>query len=196
MGYAISWYAVREANAEQFLQSLGLSPTGETSDFPDSLIATAKLDTGWRVLWYNKYVCPFLRERDLRRISTEYDVLMCRIEEHVMASSAEVWSGDRRKWWLSHQGEVGPKGLDTEGELPNSFAAIQQEMEQLQLAEGGDNAGVDYVFEIPLKVAQSLVGFKHDEDCPHLVDKQFVELSRTAPVGGFFRRLFAGWRSP
>jgi hypothetical protein len=190
MGFAITWYAIREPNAEQFLQSLDLSPTGETSEFPDSLIATAKLDTGWRVLWYNKYLCPFLREKDLRRISTGYDVLMCLIEEHVMASSAELWSGGKRKWWLSHQGDEGPKGLDTEGELPDAFAAIQHEMEQLQLAEGGDNAGVDYIFEIPLKAAQSFVGFKHDEDCPHLVDKQFVALSRTGPAGGFLRRLF------
>jgi hypothetical protein len=42
-------------------------------------------------------------------------------------------------------------------------------MEELQLAEGGDDAGVDYIFEIPLKVAQSLVGFKHDENCAHLI---------------------------
>lgn len=184
MGYAISWYAVREANAEQFLQSLALTLTAKTSEFPNSMISAAKLDTGWRVLWYNGYRCPFLRERDLRRISTAYDVLACHVEEHVMASSAGMWSGGKRKWWLSHEGHEGPKGLDSEGELPGSFPAIQQEMEQRQLAEGGANAGVDYIFEIPLKVAQSLVGFKHDED-PRLLGKQFVELSRA----GFLHRL-------
>jgi hypothetical protein len=63
-------------------------------------------------------------------------------------------------------------------------------MERLQLAEGGDDAEVDYIFEIPLKVAQSLVGFKHDEECTHLLDNHLVVMSRAAPTGGFLRRLF------
>jgi hypothetical protein len=38
-------------------------------------------------------------------------------------------------------------------------------MRALQLAEGGDAAEVDYLFEIHLGVAKSLVGFQHDEIC-------------------------------
>jgi len=136
MGYAITWCAVREEDADAFLQSLGLVATGATEEIPDSRISSGRLDTGWRVLWYNEYDCPFLRPTDLRRLSADRDVLLCRIEEHVMASSAE-WA-----------------------------------------AEGGDDADVDYLFEIPLKVAQGLVGFKHDEDSPHLVDGAFGVLHR------------------
>ncbi len=189
MGFAISWFAIREENAERFFQSLGLSPTGETEELPDSLISTAKMDTGWRVLWYNEYTCPFLGERDLRRISKDYDVLMCLVEEHVMASSAELWSGGKRKWWLSHQGEEGPKGLDTEGGLPDCFSTIRQEQEQLQAAKGGEKANVDHIFDIPLNVAESIVGFKHDEDSIHLVDKVFMVLSRPASSKSFLLRL-------
>ena len=86
-----------------------------------------------------------------------------------MASSSQVWSGGKRKWWISHEGENGPKGLSVDGDPPEAFPSVRKEMEELQLAEGGDDAGVDYIFEIPLKVAQSLVGFKHDENCAHLV---------------------------
>jgi hypothetical protein len=113
MGFSITWCAVREQRAEQFLQRLGLSPTGEVEEFPKSLIATAKLATGWRVIRYNKYAYPFLRSQDLGRVSVDQDVLLCLIEEHVMASSSEMWSGGKRKWWLSHEGENGPKGLST-----------------------------------------------------------------------------------
>jgi hypothetical protein len=95
-----------------------------------------------------------------------------------MASSSELWSGGKRKWWLSHEGEKGPKGLSVEGVLPEAFPAIRKEMEELQLAEGGDDAEVDYIFEIPLKVAQSLVGFKHDKDCAHLIGGHFVVMCR------------------
>jgi hypothetical protein len=65
-------------------------------------------------------------------------------------------------------------------------------LHQAQLAAGGDEASVDYIFEIPLKVAQSLVGFKHDEECAHLLDKKFSVTSRTTapPAAGLLRRLF------
>src|SRR6266853_6318503 len=185
MGFSITWSAVPEKHAEGFLQALGLSPTGETEkDVPSSLITTARLDTGWRLLFYNKYECPFLHESDLRRLSADYDVLFCLVEEHVMASSSEMWSGGKRKWWLSHEGEEGPKGLSVDGEPPESYPAIRRDMEQSQAAAGGDTADVDYLFEIPLKVAQFLVGFKHDEICPRLVDNQYTVLSPRTPRGG------------
>ena len=40
---------------------------------------------------------------------------------------------------------------------------------------------MDYIFDIPLKIAQSIVGFKHDENCPHITEEQFVVLSKTRP---------------
>jgi hypothetical protein len=190
MGWAITWCAVREERAEQFLNQLGLSPTGKTEELPESLISMAKLHTGWRVIWYNKYDCPFLKPRDLGVLSSDKDVVLCLVEEHVMASSSEMWSQGERKWWLSHEGEDGPKGLATDGDLPESFAAIRKEMEEAQHAAGGDNADVDYIFEIPLKLAEGLVGFKHDEGDTRVIDGQYFVLSRTAPTGGLLRRLF------
>ena len=39
-----------------------------------------------------------------------------------------------------------------------------------------------YIFEIPLAVAKSLVGFKHDEICSDLSGKQFAVMSRYRPA--------------
>ena len=186
MGFSITWCAVRDGNAQKVLDQLGLSPTGETEDVPESLISTAKLDTGWRIIWYNEYECPFLRPEDLGVISNDQEILMCLVEEHVMASSSELWRGGKRKWWISHEGEDGPKGLAAEGDLPDCFASIRREMEDAQRAAGGNAAGVDYIFEIPLRVAQTLVGFKHDE----VTQEQFVVLSRSVPKKGLIGRLF------
>jgi hypothetical protein len=66
--------------------------TGETEEFPESLISVGKLDTGWRVIWYNEYGCPFLRPDSLSNLSINHDVLLCLVEEHAMASSSELWS--------------------------------------------------------------------------------------------------------
>ena len=186
MGFAITWCAVRDGNAQKVLDQLSLSPTGETEDVPESLISTATLATGWRIIWYNEYSCPFIRPKDLGVISNDQEVLMCLVEEHVMASSSELWLGGKRKWWISHEGGDGPTGLATEGDLPDCFASVRREMEDAQRAAGGDAAGVDYIFEIPLKVAQTLVGFKHDQ----VTQEQFMVLSRSGPKKGLIGRLF------
>jgi hypothetical protein len=123
-------------------------------------------------------------------LSIDHDLLLCLVEEHVMASSSEFWSKGKRQWRLSHEGENGPKGLEVDGNPPEVYAATAKEMEALQLAEGGDDAGVDYIFEIPLLIAKALVGFKHDEICPHLIGARFEVMSRAAPTPGVLSRIF------
>jgi hypothetical protein len=189
MGFAITWFAIPEKNSAAFFARFGLSSTGERIEVPDCLIATAKLDTGWTLLWYDKYDCPFLDKRELAKVSVAHDIIRCLVEEHVMASSAEFWSYGSRKWFLSHEGENGPKGLVSDGELPDSFVSIKEKMEANQLANGGEKANVDYIFEIPLQVAKSVVGFKHDERCDHIPDNLFDVMERTSPRPGFFARL-------
>lgn len=179
MGFSITWCAVREERADALLEELGLSPTGEREEFPESLISSAKLDTGWRVLWYNECGCPFLEPEHLQALSAQQDLVLCSVEEHVMYSSAELWTGGHCKWRIVHDGSNGPKGLIAEGTLPASLGPIRNEMERTQHAEGGASAEVDYIFEIPLMVAQALVGFKHDEDCPHMIGEQFEVLARS-----------------
>lgn len=189
MGYAITWCAVREEVADQLLSHLGLSATGATQEYPESRFSTARLKTGWRLIWSNTHACPVLT-RNLPTFSGGHEIVLCQIEEHVMASSAEVWIGGERKWWVSHEGEDGPKGLETEGELPQCFASIRENMENAQRAEGAEEADVDCIFEIPLKVAQALVGFKHDESYESVVEGNFVVLSGGKTEKSFFSRLF------
>jgi len=189
MGHSVTWCAIREERAAESFEQLGLSLTTQTEEFPESPVTSARLDTGWRIIWFNEY--GFLKPSDLARLSSDQDVVLCLVEEHVMASSAEFWSHGKRQWLISHDGEDGPKGLMTDGKLPESFPAIRKEMEQEQLGAGGDQAEVDYIFEIPLKVAQSLVGFKHDEDFDRLADRDFVVMSsERTPARGFLARIF------
>jgi hypothetical protein len=190
MGYAITWCEIREEAAERFLEELGLSATGDFEELPESPVSMAKLDTGWRVIWINEYAPTFLALNAVERLSKTRDVLLCLVEEHVMASSSEMWFGGKCQWRLSHQGENGPKGIELEGKVPECTAGIREEMERAQEANGGDNAEVDHMFEIPLKVAQQLVGFKHDEDSPHVIDSQFAVLSRLTKKSGFLSRVF------
>lgn len=189
MGYAITWCAVREQAAGLLLSHLGLAATGERENHPESRFSTVRLTSGWRLIWSNKYGCPTLT-KGLPTFSGDHEIVMCQIEEHVMASSAELWKNGSRMWRLSHEGEDGPKGLNAEGELPQCFVPIREEMENAQRAEGGDGADVDYIFEIPLAVAKTLVGFKHDEDYEPVVEGNFMVLSDGQGGKSFLSRLF------
>ena len=189
MGYSITWCAIREEAAEKFLSHLGLSTTGESETDPESRFSTANLSTGWRLFLSNKYDCSLL-VKGVASFSGEHELLLCRVEEHVMASSAEWWLRGSRKWRISHEGENGPKGLDVDGEAPECFASIRKEMEATQRAEGGEQADVDYIFEIPLKVAQTLVGFKHDENYASVIGGDFMVLSDGTSKKGFLSRVF------
>jgi hypothetical protein len=190
MGYAITWFAVPEQHAADVLKQLHLLPTGDREEFPESTIAYARLTTGWVILWYGKYDCPFVGDRELASLSSRYDIIRCMVEEHVMASSAELWVGGRQKWCISHQGDDGPKGLEVAGSPPDSLKAVRAQMEEAQRAEGGDNAEVDFIFEIPLRVAQGLSGFKHDEVCGCIADGSFEVLELETSKDGMLARLF------
>jgi len=191
MGFSITWCAFREEKTAELIESLRLKPTGERDDGADSPVVAGKLNTGWRILWCNKYGCSLLAPKVLTDLSRNAEILLCLVEEHVMASSAELWSEGKLKWRISHQGDHGPKGIKTVGHPPESYPAIREEMEKAQLEAGGDKAEVDYIFEIPLKVAQGMVGFKHDEPCPHLQGGTFEVMSREEPEmrAGFWQRL-------
>lgn len=190
MGYAITWFAVREQHAADVLRELQLTPTGERQEFPEATIAYAGLTNGWAILWYGEYDCPFLGDRELASLSARSEIIRCMVEEHVMASSAELWAGGRQRWSISHQGEDGPKGLEVSGSPPESLDRIRAQMEEAQEAEGGEDAEVDYIFEIPLRVAQEIAGFKHDEVCDCIANGGFEVLERGAPQRGRLSRFF------
>ena len=99
-----------------------------------------------------------------------------------MDCAATLWQRGRRLWHLHHDGSGGPKGLDAEGNLPACFPVIKDQMEREQVAAGGGKAGVDMIFEIPMRVAKTLTGFKHDEQPSHVVGGLFHVLTQTTPV--------------
>lgn len=199
MGFSITWFAVPESASETFLQKLGLVETGESEEWPDSPISTAVMETGWRVLWYDKNSCPFLGSEAVAELSRDHEILVCKVEEHCMVSSSAVWRAGQRLWYLHHDGSGGPKGLDIEGSPPDCCASVCAEMERKQIDAGGINAGVDFIFEIPLLVAEQLTGFKHDKEPSAVVGDVFRVLETTAdtpapptpsPKRGFLNRLF------
>lgn len=178
MGFSISWIAVKGLDKATIYGRMGLSPRGAVGDFVDGNIGAQALPEDWMLIVLDRVEHPLLAESRLQESSARCQVIACNIEEHVMFSSSEAWADGRRLWRIEHAGDVDIPNLRTFGDLPGNFASLERKYRDLQVAAGGDEAGVDYVFEIPLALAHSITGFKHDQT--PFEDFELLDWSRRA----------------
>jgi hypothetical protein len=163
MGYALSWLAVKGKTPEVVLQELGLAPTGEMSEYAESLFTGRTLPSGWFLLVINKCEHEFVKPISLASLSKDCEVIASVIEEHVMFCSSALWRDGEHVWRIEHDAQKSIDHLAASGHLPADYDSIEQEHVEEQRQAGGKDADVDYFFEIPLHTAKNLVGFKHDE---------------------------------
>jgi len=89
---------------------------------------------------------------------------------------ASAWSNGREVWSMQHDGnDAAVMDLAVQGSPPESFNALRERCVAQQAADGGKD-NVDYVFEIPLELAKSIVGFKHDEITSEIDSESFWAL--------------------
>lgn len=185
MGYAISWIAFRDKTAAEVQECLSLVPTGKFEDMPEGMFSATQLGP-WYLVWIAWHAHEFVGESSLRKLSSSSEVVAATVEEHVMFSSAEYWSGGKRVWSVVHDAEVETEHLIESGSLPASFLPIRERLFAAQKKERNeDEMGVDHIFDAPLELAESLTGFKHDK----VIEAQF-EVLKKKPSGGFFAGLF------
>jgi len=188
VGFAISWIALKGANRKSVLDRLALNETAERSDEPEADILAAELRGGWLLILHNRR-CDFADGLPLRELSRLAPVVTCAVEEHVMYSAASQWSGGERRWQVIHDSEQGLTHLAVDGTPPDSLKAFQSDaLAQLQ-AEGGEESRVDFVFDVPVKLAEELVEFKHDRYPPADAPDGYITLI-AAPRRSFLFSLF------
>lgn len=170
MGFSISWLAIRGRTPVEVRDELAIRSTGEYDAFPDSFLCGADLSFGWYLLFGNR--CDFADSQPLEKLSRSGEVVTCHVEEHVMVSGASGWMDGKMIWSITHDSNTGIEHLDAQGELPYSFESIRDQLLAEQLA----NNDADYLFDIPVEVAKTLTGFRHDEDFPNGPDEPFERL--------------------
>jgi hypothetical protein len=190
MGYTLSLLALKCPDPDAALSDLKIERTGELCVYPRAPLSGYTLPGGWYLVVGNRAAHRLLEPRVLELISRKYPVIACSIEEHVMFSSAEQWLAGSVVWRAVHEGENGPRNLETSGTLPASFQSIADAHVAAQEADGGDEAEVDHYFRIPLEIARSIIGFKHDEEIPGLNYSGFDLLKDLDPA----RRVNRRWK--
>jgi len=177
MGNALSWIAIKDGSAERINPLLGLLPTGKFEEIPESEIDAAELPKRWYLVVFNNQQ---IDDRILQKVSSSEEVVHCFVEEHVMVSSVEGWHNGKKKWSAVHDSQKGMLHLETFGNCPESLMVIHQRMNALATAQSGDQAKVDFIFDVPVEVGRELTGFRHDQDIPGKSGAVFQVLKRRA----------------
>lgn len=189
MGYSISWIGVSGKGPHRLLSEAGLCDTGKPDEANETPASGTLLSNGWYVMFFKQFEHELSGPSALARLSAECRVLSCKVEEHVMFSSAQLHRDGRSVWRVQHDAQASIYDLSTEGDCPPELAAIRERLRGAQDAAGGERAQTDYLFEVPLELAEQICGYKHDnvlgED-----ETPFTELApfRVEPRWRFWRR--------
>ncbi len=164
MGFAIAWVAVSGKQPERVLEELELTRTGATEDFPEAKLSCAALPGSWFLVFAHDYDSPIVSARSLVNLSAGCQVIACQVEEHVMAAAAFAYADGALLWRVEHEAEQGIYHLSASGSPPPQLDEIHASLKKQQDEEGGADAEVDFIFDVPVALAESIVGYRHDRD--------------------------------
>lgn len=156
MGFRISWIASRQPK-HAVLSALGLIDTEEPDEVNEAEFSVAELPTGWTVLWSNDptfatiAVCQPLAQRS--------PVVSCWVNETAMVSSVNYFDAGLY-WSVGHDAS---REATIEGNVPAEFQDIVDRLLGEQAKSDAEHPGmVDYLFDVPIEIAQRMTGFRHD----------------------------------
>lgn len=195
MGISHTWIAVKGMDSAQALETLGMEVAGPVP--PDYLPrghGFAELPGGWLLVISNQDDID-----GLERLAAHGPAVSCQINEHVMYSEAREYAGGTEAWRVIHDPEQGGTcHLEVRGNAPSQLQPIIQEVRAAQDAGRDEEAGVDFIFDVPAKLALSICGFMLGEVEPE--EFRYSELRKIGSKrpqsgekpqgGGFFARLF------
>lgn len=191
MGHSLSWLAVKGKPAEVVLAELQLTSTGKPGEVGRSPVIASTSDVGWFLVVANRCKHHIISDAIVERLSTSCDAVTCTVEEHVMFSQATGWHDGRRLWSVLHRGDDDStkKTVSEEGALPSEYFAIRDRFFRQQEVEDSADAEVDFIFEIPVVLAQMAAGYKHDEASPAFEARGF-EILESTKKASFLGRFF------
>ncbi|WP_374467932.1 hypothetical protein [Phenylobacterium sp.] len=185
MGYSVAWIAVKGVTPEALMETLGLEPAGSVRRNQAHVGALAG---GWALYVDDNIERAFGQPLE-RLVALGAMTLAAREEDHVMYCEARGYEGGRETWRVVRDSSEEPyMHVAVTGQPPPQFEEIRANAFAEQVAEGGEEAGVDMIFDIPLELSRSLCGYRPDlEDGPELTPTRAIG---QAKGGGFFARLF------
>lgn len=160
MGFKISWVGFHELSKSEVLDLFGGTDSGIADEANEAPFSIAEIPSGWVVLFSNDF--GFVSEEALEALSARGAVVAWQVHEGIMVSAAYCYDRGKQQWALLHNSENGVTDLSVWGELPTAFESVRERLAKEQENNGGDDADVDYFFDIPIETAQALCPYRHD----------------------------------
>jgi hypothetical protein len=180
MGFAVSWLAIKGKAPETIQGELHLHATGRRIEIPEPPFVGSSSADGWYLILAQGAEHRLISSSVMEQLSRGCEAVTCTVEEHVMFSEASGWRDGQILWSVTHTGEDGPKDGAASGSLPPSYSSIRDRLAAQQHAAGGADGEVDYLFEIPVELARSLTGYRHDQGSPVFEAQGFEVLTSSA----------------
>jgi hypothetical protein len=114
----------------------------------------------------------------LLKLSGLGQVVYCFVQDHVMFSRASGWRNRDEIWSVVHDCEKGRYHLKIDGIAPLPLEEIHRRLVAEQEEAGGEKSDVDFIHDVPSKLAKALTGFPHDQDMPGMSGNVFGVLER------------------
>lgn len=169
MSLSLAWFAVNGLAPEDFLDRAGFEDTGEADEYFDAEHSGGDLPGGWYVVVTAQ--ADLLDPARLTQWSEGCRLVAVVVHEDTSTSLAMEWRDGRQVWSAFHDGSAEKKQLEVEGNLPDIFDAIRQDLMAVQAEAASEGAEFDAGYDIPLDIAEDITGFRHDalgfdEDIP------------------------------
>src|SRR5690242_10621866 len=156
MGDSVTWMAVRGMPASKLLQEVELKATGERTAICEAEFTGAQLTNGWYVI-VALDLAEFMEGAVPQRLSQTSEIVICALNEGAMFSCVEQRRHGKLIFSAYHDPSENITHLEVEGTPPASFATLKQEA----LADQQKEDSGDYVFNVPIALAEELTGFNH-----------------------------------
>lgn len=180
-----------QAPLETVVKAMHGNLTGESGEFFDFQFSGTELANGWMIIWSEDqelFDPPYASS-----LSNNFPLITCWVNETVMHSRSIYFKDGQEKWMILHEGDVDNFHIEYRGTPASDLETL---IVDARLAQTND-PDVDYMFDVPLVVAQRLCSFKHDdilEDEPIFYEIKFNNSaeakSETSKKVGWLSRIF------
>jgi hypothetical protein len=175
MGFRVLLVAVTGKEPARIYDEFGVVPTQEFEDIAESPVVGVSLSNGSYLLYINDPDLIVPNDVVFARLSKNARLLACYANETYMESMATSWENGRSIWSVHHDAQQGIEHLATSGTLPSQFVPIRDKL----LGQQQGSSDTDYVFDIPVELANEIGGFRYDYDIKGAEGKPFQVLAQT-----------------
>lgn len=173
-----TWVAVKQENKDILLKGLNLRPSDDPVSYGRNSFRGCALESGWYLILGDVF---FDTELSQDAISKHSDLIICLASDTAMASEISYYKKGEISFSVGHASDMGQLHLSVTGNPPPEFHDAKADMlakhkaAEMEARLEGRDIDVDYFFDIPLMLSESICDFRPDKD-PTLEGRRFQTL--------------------